>query len=300
MRRTVSHGLNKAHHLQGARTLMQGWLALGGRTVFRAGILSVFLAVVLSVPVLAQQQPVFPALTGRIVDEANILTPAARAALDAKLSAHESRTSDQVVVATIPSLQGRAVEDFANLLFRNWKLGEAKTNNGVLLLVAPTERKLRIEVGYGLEGALTDALSKIIITTAVTPKFKTGDFAGGIEAGVDGILAILSKDADEWLRRAKVRDDSPGFEAYVPFIFMAIFLAIFLTAALNNARRGPRASRWHRTRNGQWVMLPDTSSGWGTGGSSGWGGGGWSSGGSSGGYSGGGGSSGGGGASGDW
>ena len=255
--------------------------------------------IMLASNVIAQAQPNFPTLSGRIVDTANIIPLGARSSIEAKLTAHETRTSDQIVVATVPSLQGYAVEDYTNRLFRNWKLGEAKTNNGVLLLVAPTERKVRIEVGYGLEGALTDALSKIIISTAITPKFKTGDFAGGIDGGVDGILAILSKDADEWLRRAKVREESPTFDAYIPFLIMAIFLAIFITAAVNGRRSGAaRGARWHRTRNGQWIMLPGTSATWGSG--SGWSRGGWSSGGSSGGYSGGGGSSGGGGASGDW
>src|SRR4029079_1909745 len=122
--------------------------------------------------------------------------------LEAKLKAHEDKTSDQVVVATVPNLQGTTVEDYANRLFRAWKLGQAKTNNGALLLVAPNERKVRIEVGYGLEGALTDALSKVITTTAITPRFKTGDYAGAINAGVDAMLSILSGDAEEWHRKA--------------------------------------------------------------------------------------------------
>ena len=102
-------------------------------------------------------EPTFPALTGRVVDAAGILKPEDRAILEAKLKAYEDKTSDQVVVATIPSLQDRTIEDYGNRLFRAWKLGEATTNNGALLLVAPNERKGRIEVGYGLVGALTDA-----------------------------------------------------------------------------------------------------------------------------------------------
>ncbi|MGL4729802.1 MAG: TPM domain-containing protein [Bosea sp. (in: a-proteobacteria)] len=274
------------------------------RMVGKAGRLALVLAALLFASLAwAQSQLTFPALTGRVVDGANIIAPERRSAIEAKLAAHEAKTSDQVVVATVSSLQGTAVEDYANRLFREWKLGEAKTDNGVLLLVAPNERKVRIEVGYGLEGALTDALSKVIITTAITPKFKTGDFAGGIEAGIDGILAILSRDADEWQRRAKVREDQPAFDAYVPFIIMAIILAIFVTSAVNGARRGRKGARWHRTRNGGWVVVPDTGINWGgaSSGGSGWGGGGgWSSGSSGGGFSGGGGSSGGGGASGDW
>ncbi|KPH75047.1 TPM domain-containing protein [Bosea vaviloviae] len=240
--------------------------------------------------------PSYPALSGRIVDGANLIAPEARQRIEAKLKAHEDKTSDQLVVATVPSLQGIGIEEFANGLFRFWKLGESKTNNGVLLLVAPNERKVRIEVGYGLEGALTDALSKVIITTAVAPKFKAGDFAGGIEGGVDGILSILAGDAEEWQRRASVRSDDMSVMDVVAIVFVMLLLFI-LFAAFVNEFRGNGGSRRHRLRNGSWVTLPQ-SSGWSSGsGSSG----GWSSGsGSGGGFSGGGGSSGGGGASGDW
>ena len=93
-----------------------------------------------------------------------------------------------MIVATVTSLEGQEIEPYANELFRNWKLGEAKKNNGLLLLVAPNERRVRIEVGYGLEGTLTDALSKVIITNAITPRFKAGDFSDGITRGVDDIL----------------------------------------------------------------------------------------------------------------
>ncbi|MDP3410032.1 YgcG family protein [Bosea sp. (in: a-proteobacteria)] len=243
-------------------------------------------------------EPSYPALSGRIVDGANLLAPDARQRIEAKLKAHEDKTSDQLVVATVPSLQDVTIEDFANGLFRFWKLGQAKTNNGALLLVAPSERKVRIEVGYGLEGALTDALSKVIITTAVAPKFKTGDFTGGIEAGVDAILTILAGDAEEWQRRASVRSDETSLVDIIAMVVM-MALVLIIVAAFIREFGGTDASRRHRLRNGRWVTLPQ-SSGWSTGS-----GGGWSSGSgggsdSSGGFSGGGGSSGGGGASGDW
>lgn len=244
--------------------------------------------------------PSYPALSGRVVDGANLLSSEAHQRIEAKLKAYEDKTSDQVVVATVPSLQGIGIEDFANGLFRFWKLGQAKTNNGALLLVAPNERKVRIEVGYGLEGALTDALSKVIITTAVAPKFKTGDFAGGIEGGVDAILEILSGDAEEWQRRAVVRDDESSVMENIAVIVAMLFIFLFIVAFIRGVSQqsGPRR---HRLRNGQWVTLPQ-SSGWSTGSGSGWSGGGgsWGSGSGGGGFSGGGGSSGGGGASGDW
>ena len=119
------------------------------------------------------------------------------------------------------SLEGYRIEDYANRLFRHWQLGQKDKDNGALLLVAPKERKVRIEVGYGLEGALTDALSKVIITTAIAPQFQKGNFAGGIDAGVDAMLSILTGDAEEWQRRAEVREDEhhrhrPGCRLHHP------------------------------------------------------------------------------------
>src|SRR5215211_819450 len=180
--------------------------------IARAIRLILGLGVALLVPALAsaQPQPAFPPLTGRVVDAANILKQEDRAAIEGKLKAHEDRTTDQVVVATIPSLGGTSVEDYANRLFRHWALGQKAKNNGVLLVVAPNERKVRIEVGYGLEGALTDALTKVIIATAMAPKFKQNDFPGGLNAGVDAVMSILTGDAEEWQRRAKVRAGDDG------------------------------------------------------------------------------------------
>ncbi|AZO79906.1 hypothetical protein B5U98_02860 [Bosea sp. Tri-39] len=242
-------------------------------------------------------EPTYPALTGRIVDNSSLLNAEAFARIERKLKAHEEKTSDQVVVATLPSLQSYPIEDFANGLFRAWKLGDKAKNNGVLLLVAPNERKVRIEVGYGLEGALTDALSKVIITTAVAPKFKNGDFAGGIEGGVDAILSILTGDAEEWQRRAQIRSDESSWVETAAVIFVMIVVFILIVSFMQELGRSSGGSRSHRTRDGRWIVLPPSGgSGWSGGSSSG----GWGSGSSSGGFSGGGGSSGGGGASGDW
>lgn len=248
-------------------------------------------------PFASAAEPTFPALTGRIVDNSNLLNAEARARIEEKLKAHEEKTTDQLVVATLPSLQGYTIEEFANRLFRAWKLGEQAKNNGVLLLVAPSERKVRIEVGYGLEGALTDALSKVIITTAVAPKFKNGDFAGGIEGGVDAILSILTGDAEEWQRRAKVRNDESSWAETAAVIFVMIMVFILVASFMRELGRASGRPRRHRMRDGRWITLPSSGgSGWSGGSSSG----GWSSGSGSGGFSGGGGSSGGGGASGDW
>src|ERR1700758_4877871 len=125
----------------------------------------------------------FPPLSGRIVDQANIVPAVTRSALEQKLADLEAKSGIQLVVATVASLEGEEIEPYANELFRTWKLGGKTKNNGVLLLVAPTERRVRIEVGYGLEGTLTDALSKIIIANAIAPRFKVNDFDGRVARG---------------------------------------------------------------------------------------------------------------------
>ncbi len=237
--------------------------------------------------------PAFPALSGRVVDAARILDPAAIQRISDKLAAHEAATSDQVVVATVPRLDELTIEDYANRLYRRWALGTKDRSNGALLLIAPTERKMRIEVGYGLEGALTDALSKTIITTAIAPKFRTGDFAGGVEAGVDAIIDVLKGDAEQWQRRPQLRSDGEDpFAPAVIFLFVLLVVLIVIVQSRQAGRSGP--ARYHRTRDGRWIMLPGAPSGGWSGGS------GSGSGSSGGGFSGGGGSSGGGGASGDW
>ncbi|GEP08339.1 TPM domain-containing protein [Methylobacterium gnaphalii] len=236
-------------------------------------------------------EPSFPALDGRVTDAAGVLPQDVRERITAKLKAQEDKSGDQIVVATVPSLQGLTVEDYANRLYREWKLGQAKQNNGALLLVAPNERKVRIEAGYGVEGALTDAVSKVIITTAITPKFKQGDLPGGIEAGADAILSVLAGDAEQWQRRAPVRRDSVnGLE-----VAFWIVLILFVVIAVWRMNSGSGPGGRHRRRGGDIIIFPSPSSGGWSGGFSG-GGGGFSDSG----FSGGGGSSGGGGASGDW
>jgi uncharacterized protein len=242
-------------------------------------------AIFLAAPIAALAALHFPELTGRVVDQANVLSAAARSALDTKLSELENKSGIQLVVATVASLEDNDVETYANQLFRAWKLGEKPKNNGVLLLVAPKERKVRIEVGYGLEGVLTDALSNVIITNQIVPKFKAGDFSGGIERGVDGIIAALTTDTSDWQKKKQVRTDEQdsALAALLPFLIVGLFIFIFWMMSRHARGRGRRG--W-----GGPVFIP-TGSSWSSGGSS-WGGGG--------GFSGGGGSSGGGGASGSW
>jgi uncharacterized protein len=230
----------------------------------------------------------FPPLTGRIVDQANIIPRETREALETKLADLEAKSGIQLVVATVTSLDGQEIEPYANELLRYWKLGEKAKNNGVLLLVAPKERRVRIEVGYGLEGTLTDALSAVIIANAIAPRFKTGDFGGGIARGVDDIITVLTTDASEWQKRPSLRLDSVDRARPANWLFLVGFgVFIVLLIVSRTFRSIVFAALLTRT-----VGSP---------GGGGFSGGGFSRGsGSGGGFSGGGGSSGGGGASGRW
>jgi uncharacterized protein len=250
-----------------------------------------------ALPALAAE-PTFPQLTGRVVDEAGLLSGADKAQLEADLKALEDKSSDQVVVVTVPSLQGFPIEDYGYKLGRHWGIGTAKLHNGVLLIVAPNERKVRIEVGKGLEPILTDALSKIIIENGILPNFRAGDFAGGIKDGVRGITLALTSDAAELEIRARARPDANDVAIdWVMVIFWTLIILYFIWVMYRSSRQPGIRGR----RSGP-VFIPgpgwesdSRDSGWSSGG------GGWSSGGGGGGgFSGGGGSFGGGGASGGW
>jgi uncharacterized protein len=241
-------------------------------------------ALAASPPALAQNLT-FPSFSNYVVDAANVLPPADEQALVAKLKAFQDTTGKQFAVATVPSLQGTSVEDYGNRLFREWKIGDRTRNDGALLLVAPTERKVRIEVGYGLEGDLTDAVSRLIIENAILPRFKAGDFPGGISRGADDVIAVFSGQADDYKQRAALADKAGEETPLIVTIFMIAFFLLFLFIMWRAIRGGGgRSARRH----GPWII-----------GGPGMGGGGWSGGG--GGFGGGGGgSSGGGGASGSW
>ena len=192
----------------------------------------------------------FPTLSGRVVDEANILDPAARAALTEKLAALEAKTTDQVVVVTLKSLQGTSIEDFGVELGRRWRVGQKDKNNGAVLIVAPNERKVRIEVGYGLEGTLTDAVSRLIIENAIIPRFRANDFPGGINRGVDDIVSVLTGDAAEWQQRAAKRPEAAVNWGSLLVILLVIF--VFGLVFLTLVGAIPR-DRGRRSRGGWWV-----------------------------------------------
>lgn len=171
-----------------------------------------------------------PPLTGRVVDLADVLAPATEAALAAQLAAHEDSTSNQVVVLTIPSLEGEVLEPYATRVFRTWGLGQADRDNGVLLLVAVADRELRIEVGYGLEGALTDATAGSIIRGEIVPRFRDGDFDAGVVAGVQAILGAI--DGSYAPRPLAGMSDSDKGELFALGLMALIFAPTFLVPAV--------------------------------------------------------------------
>lgn len=234
--------------------------------------------------------PKFPAPNGtHVVDQANILSPETEAKLNDELTALEDRTQHQVVVATVSSLQGLEIEDYGYQLGRTWGVGREKEDDGVVLLVAPNERKVRVEVGYGLEPVLTDALSSVIVNQAILPRFKAGDFDGGVTAGTEEIIKQLDlpeSEAKAVAAKAKTEaKDGPPPWAF----FILLFIVFILANTMRGRRRGGLGSAL------PWIILG--SMGGGGRDRGGWGGGGFGGGG---GFSGGGGSFGGGGSSGGW
>ena len=263
------------------------------------GLLTALLLAFTGQAALAQN---FPKLSGRVVDQANLLDPQQEAALTAKLQGLETRTKRQLVVATLSSLEGYEISDYGYRLGRQWAIGqdgkgETEKDNGAILIVAPNERKMRIEVGYGLEPVLTDGLSSTIIRNDITPLFKAGDFAGGINAGVDRIVTQLELPADEAAKIAQAAQQRQGKNEGVPFgaIIFILFLIFFVFLPMIRSMNG--CGRKHRRGGvGPVIIWGGGGSSWG--GGSGFGGGGGGFGG--GGFGGGGGSFGGGGASGGW
>lgn len=239
--------------------------------------------------------PKFPALTGRVVDEAHILPAATVSDLTVKLQGLEAKTSRQLVVVTVPSLQGYEIEEFGYQLGRAWGLGQKALDNGALFIVAPTERKVRIEVGYGLEGVLTDALSSVILQARVLPRFKVGDMPGGVVAGTDALVEQLSLDPSTAEQRAvEAAAAQAGARSSAPEPVAIVFIILFVLWMLRALLAGGR-----RRRAGLGGLLAPII--FSSGGGRSWGGGGGGGGGfGGGGFGGGGGSFGGGGSSGSW
>jgi uncharacterized protein len=221
----------------------------------------------------------FPPINGsHVIDEAGILSVETRNSLDHTIQLHEDSTGNQLMVLVITSLNGNEISMYANEAYNHYNLGQKDINNGVLLLVAHEDRKVRIEVGYGLEGALPDALCGRIINNEIIPQFKAGDFDAGVSNGVHAILQSI--------QGTYVAEDavSVGLPVWVPILFIIFFILVIIFISRISSKMGMGSSGgWTRGR-----------------GYYGGGGGGWSGGGGGGWSGGGGGFSGGGGASGSW
>jgi uncharacterized protein len=238
-------------------------------------------------PAVRAAEPEFPALTGRVVDDAGVLNERDQQELEAALAAFEKQSGDQLVIATLKSLQGLPIEDYGYQLGRHWGIGQQGKDNGAILIVAPEEREVRIEAGYGLEGELTDARSRTIIETDILPRFRDGDFAAGIKAGVAAMIETLGGSYDPALPPVRVRTQDRAPSPWPMMIMLPIILIIVLNRLSDQRRR-----RGRRGYGGP-LILPGGFGGRGGGGRGGGGFGG-------GGFSGGGGSFGGGGATGHW
>ena len=238
-------------------------------------------------PALAETLPM-PALSGRVVDQAGILTSAQESRLTAKLKGLEDKTSIQLVVVTLSSLRGSPIEEWGLTLGRSWGIGQKGEDNGALLIVAPNDRELRIEVGYGLEGTLPDATADAIIRNVIVPRFKSGAMADGISDGVDAIIAVFTGTGEEF---AASPSEALGekLSNLLQYLFIGFFIIMMIVSFIRQHRRR-RGNRYYRNSSGGWLYVDDDD---GYSGSS-------SSGSSGGGFSGGGGSFGGGGASGRW
>ena len=244
-------------------------------------LLAAFLLIAAPAPA---DQIAFPALTGRVVDEVGILPPQAVERLTAELAAHEQRTGQQIVVAVVKSLDGRPIEDYGYQLGRFWGIGQKDKNTGAILLVAPSDHKVRIEVGYGLEGELTDAVSSVIINQTILPSFRKGDMASGIVVGTEQMLLALGDNLAAAPPHPQRHAQDQGHGSIGSILFTFLIFGLFMWFA---RRRGGGF--------GSTILPFMIASSWSSrGGGSSFGGGG------GGGFSGGGGSFGGGGASGSW
>ncbi|HYE45631.1 MAG TPA: TPM domain-containing protein, partial [Caulobacter sp.] len=214
---------------------------------------------VLAAPALAAA-PAFPRLEGRVVDQANMLSPATEADLTRKLEALETSTGRQLVVVTLPTLQGLEIEDYGYRLGRAWGIGEAKADNGVLLIVAPNQRAVRIEVGYGLEPVLTDALTSVILQSAVLPKFRAGEMEAGVVAGTEALITQLTLPLAEARSVARRAQEAPAESdgGGLPFMLLPVILFVVIMLL---SRMG-----WRRRRSGlmgalPWILLSGLGSG---------------------------------------
>lgn len=180
-----------------------------------------------------------PLLTGRVVDLAHVLPTEVVASLTRDLESHETKTSNQVAVLILPSLEGEPLEEFSHRVATTWKLGQKGTDNGVLLLISLKDRKVRIEVGYGLEGTLTDLRSSHIIRNEIVPRFRTGDLPGGITAGTQAILGTIEgtyKAEGVQAGQARSGQEPTAFEYVIIGIVVGTLAGLVLSHGLQHSR----------------------------------------------------------------
>lgn len=163
-----------------------------------------------------------PPLTARVIDETGTLTDEQRVSLEQTLKDFETRKGSQISVLIVPTTQPETIEQYSMRVVEQWKLGRQKVDDGALLIVAKSDRTLRIEVGYGLEGVLTDATSNRIIYETIVPRFRQGDFYGGIAAGVDSIIGVVS---GEPLPAPQRREEQDGLRGLLPALFIMAVVA---------------------------------------------------------------------------
>ena len=265
-------------------------------------LVSVLITLAALMPGLASAQT-FPALTGPVVDAANVVPDDVEARIGQKLIALKTQSQRQMQVVTVASLEDYDIADYANRLFRNWQLGDKERNDGVMLVIAPNQRRMRIEVGYGMEPIITDGFSFLVINKIITPRFKAGDLPGGIEAGTDALIEQMTLPPDQAAQigaqaNAQQRQQAKQHFNPVSLVWIFVFLMFFILPMIRRMRGGQRYQSSGLGQVIMWSVLDGMTrsgggSGFGGGGGSDWGGGG-------GGWGGGGGSSGGGGASGGW
>ncbi|CBI76395.1 conserved membrane protein of unknown function [Bartonella clarridgeiae 73] len=214
-----------------------------------------FLYLVITLNSVVYSQISFPHLIGHINDTARLLDRATIENLTIKLSALEEKTGDQIVVVTVPTLSGIDIETYSNSLFRKWALGQKKINNGVLLVIAPNEREVRIEVGYGLEGELTDAVSAVIINNFILPNFRNKNYQQGIIEAINAIIRIIIENDSDFTYRIKekakaveIQRKQEKIEEMIAntVIFLVFFTVIGLPilAMIFGKKVGPQKYRW--------------------------------------------------------
>ena len=201
---------------------------MGAFAAARAGLLALLLGWCLA----AVAQPVaVPPLTARVTDLTATLTAAQRAALEDKLQAFEAEKGSQLAVLIVPSTGEESIEQYSLRVVEQWKLGRRKVDDGALLIVAKNDRSLRIEVGYGLEGALNDATAKRIVSEIIVPRFRQGDFYAGIDAGIDGMIGVVRGEPLPAPEPA-ANGTADGFSQFIPLLAMLVFVFGGLLRAL--------------------------------------------------------------------